>query len=62
LDGVPNHDKRSRIKAKNTKLAPHTLSYMSCKSADTLDVTCRIIFCINIDFLSVMLRQFNTSN
>jgi hypothetical protein len=41
LDGVPNHDKRSRIEAKNTKLAPHTLSHMSFKNVDTLDVTCR---------------------
>jgi hypothetical protein len=38
LDSVPNHDKCSRIQAKITKPAPHTLSYMSCKSVATLVV------------------------
>ena len=37
-DGVPNHDKCSRIQAKITKPAPHTLSNMSCKSVATLVV------------------------
>ena len=40
LDSVPNHDNKniSCIEAKTTKLAPHTLSHMSCESVATLFV------------------------
>ena len=47
-DGISNHGNSSRIVATTTKSAPQTLSYMSCKSTDTM-LSCIYNICADID-------------